>query len=200
MELVLGQQQIQYKKQPSADEIIEKINELLVNGYFFSHFIVDGKEIYEDHEEYLNLNLDGITKLEVIAKTEKEFMNDIHLSAEDYLKRVGPELVILSEGFHSNPTSQTWTDYELLFGGVEWLYDMLTLIGRSEERLANWESYVSLSNEMQEILMQLGQAVEKNNYMQTGNILRDRLIQNFEAFEIAIKKTNDEQGIRPNLH
>ena len=51
MKLIFEQQQIEYEKTPSSDDVNGKVNEYLADNYYFSHFITDGTEIYEDHEE-----------------------------------------------------------------------------------------------------------------------------------------------------
>ena len=164
MKLIFGQQQIDYKNVPSSDDIIGEINELLAESYHFSHFIADGTEVYEQHEDYLNLNLDRVKILEIIAKTEKEFMNDVLLSAEDYLKRAKPELALLPKGFSVQPTTGTWTSFEMLLEGAQWLNDMLAAMGESRERPVNWEAYAGLSGVIQGELSKLGKAVEKENH------------------------------------
>ena len=96
MKLIIGEQQIEYKEIPSADEVIERINESLTQGYYFSHFISDGEEVYDEHEDYLESHLDEIKELKVVIKTEKEFMNDVLLSAEEYLQRAIPDMSVLA--------------------------------------------------------------------------------------------------------
>lgn len=200
MKLTFGEHQIEYKKTPTSDEVIKKINEFLAEGYYFSHYIADGTEIYEDYEAYLNTNLGRLKKLEVIAKIEKEFMNDVLISAEDYLKRAKPELTVLHQEFIDGPRSETWTRFEMLLEGTGWLNDMLSVVGGSNERPASWESYVELQASMQAELAKLSEAVEKENYVQIGNILRDGLIPNFFALETEIGKTIDVSGTRKNLN
>ncbi|WP_318615789.1 hypothetical protein [Sporosarcina sp. YIM B06819] len=200
MKLVIEQQEIELKKDPSSDEVIEKIKELIAADDNFSHFIADGTEVYENHEEYLNLNLDRISKLEVIAKSEKKFMNDVLNSAEEYLRRANSDLVALSQEFQNSPTKETWASFEMLLEGAQWLNDMLVTIGESKERPVNWEAYVSLAGGMQGELAKLGQAVEKENHEQIGDIIRDGLISTFEALEVEIGKTIDAEGIREYLN
>ncbi|WP_438296401.1 hypothetical protein [Sporosarcina sp. FA15] len=53
----------------------------------------------------MTVNLGRVKKLEVVAKIEKEFMNDVLISAEDYLKRAKSEPVVLHEGFSNSPTT-----------------------------------------------------------------------------------------------
>jgi len=199
VELVFQEQQIEFNKILSSDEVITKINELLDENYYFSHFIADGTEIYEDHESYLNVNLDRIGKLEIIAKTEKEFMNDILLSAEDYLKRAKPELAALTDGFYSNPTDETHTNSSQLMDGLQWLDEMLALIVNSNERPPNGEIYVELTQTLQTGIVQLGEAMENSDNVLIADIIQYELTPTFEQLEVAIGETIDTVGTRYDL-
>lgn len=57
MKLYIGTEEIYYIETPTADDVIVLINENSPEGYFFSHFIVDGIDIYENHEDFLERNL-----------------------------------------------------------------------------------------------------------------------------------------------
>jgi len=199
VELVFQEQQIEFNKIPSSDEVITKINDLLNENYYFSHFIADGTEIYEDHEAYLNVNLDRIEKLEIIAKTEKEFMNDILLSAEDYLKRAKPELVALTDGFYSNPTAETHTSFGQLMDGLQWLDEMLALVAVSSERSLNGEAYAELRQTLQTEIAQLGEAVENSDNVLIADIIQYELIPVFEQLETIIGESIDTVGTRHDL-
>ena len=126
-------------------------------------------------------------------------MNDVLISAEDYLKRAKSELLVLHEGFSNNPTTETWASFDMLLEGTGWLNDMLSVVGSSDARPANWEMYAKLSVSIQGELAKLGEAVEKEDYVQIGNILRDGLILSFDELEVEIGKTIDSEGVRVGL-
>ena len=199
MKLIIGEQQIVLDKKITSDEVIGKINEYLAEGYYFSHFIVDGVEVFDEHEEYLNLNLDRIRELEVVAKTEKEFMNDVLFSTEDYLKRAKPELSVLATEFTATPTAETWANFEMLLEGAGWLTDMLTVIGDSNERPANWETYVKLSAKLQGELAKLAESVEQEQLGQISDSIQNDLLLIYESLEAEVGKTIDSEGTRENL-
>ncbi|WP_156476082.1 hypothetical protein [Sporosarcina psychrophila] len=56
--------------------------------------------------------------MEVVAKTEEEFMNDVLISAGKFLKRAKPELAALPKKFHVKPITKTWTSFEMLLKGA----------------------------------------------------------------------------------
>lgn len=199
MELLFQQQQFNFEQTATSGEVIEKINELLKESYYFSHFIVDGIEVYEDHENYLIINLDRIEKLEVIAKKEKEFINDVLLSAEEYLKRAKPELAALPEGFYANPTTDTYASFDQLLGGLQWLDEMLSIVGSSYEHPESWEKFIGLSETMKSEIANLGEAVESSDNVLVADIIQYELIPIFEELELAIGTAIDTEGQRYDL-
>ena len=200
LQLIIGEQHIEYKEKPAADEVIERINESLTEGYYFSHFISDGVEVYDEHEEYLEGNLDEIVELEVVIKTEKEFMNDVLLSAEEYLQRAIPDVKALANDFGRVPTSDTWDRFDMLLGGMEWLNDMLKVVCNSEERPSNWETYHKLTSNMQAEVSKLGKAVEKKKSSQISTIVKVGLLPIFEQLEKEFGETIDTEFVRKNLN
>lgn len=200
MRLIIGEHHIEYKEKPSAEEVIERINESVTEGYYFSHFIADGKDVYDEHEEYLEGNLNKIKELEVVIKTEKEFMNDVLLSAEEYLQRSIPEVSTLANDFNRVPTSDTWDRFEMLLGGMEWLNDMLKVVCSSKERPSNWEMYQQMTSNMQAELSKLGKAVEKKKNTQISKIIKKDLLPIFERLEKEFGETIDSEFVRRNLN
>ncbi|WP_342512990.1 hypothetical protein MKY34_20690 [Sporosarcina sp. FSL K6-1522] len=199
MELTFQEQKFEFNTKPSPDEIVAKINELLKENYYFSHFIADGFEIYDDHEDYLIVNIDRIEKLEVIAKTEKEFLNELLLSTEDYLKRAKPELASLSDGFYSNPSPEVRSSFSQLMEGLQWLDEMLAAIDNSNERPADWDICMELSASMNAEIANLSEAVENSDNILIADIIQYEFIPLFESLETEIGKTIDTVGTRHDL-
>jgi len=199
VELTIQEQKIEFNTIPSPDEVVAKINELLKENYYFSHFIADGIEVYEDHEEYLTVNVDRIEKLEVIAKTEKEFLNEILLSAEEYLKRAKPELASLPDGFYSNPSPEIRSNFSQLIEGLQWLDEMLLVIDKSNERPADWNQCMELSQSMKEEIVNLSEAIDNSDNILIADIIQYEFIPIFESLEIEVGKTIDTVGMRHDL-
>lgn len=199
MELIFKGQQFEFDKMPSSDEVVAKINELLERNYYFSHFIADGVDIYENHEDHLIVNVERIKKLEVIAKTEKEFLNDILLSTEAYLKRAKPELAILSDGFYSNPSPEIRSSFSHLMEGLQWLNKMFAVIDNSNERPTNWDTCMELAASMNVEVANLSEAVENSDNILIADIIQYEFIPVFESLETEIEKTIDTVGIRHDL-
>ena len=199
VELTFQEQKIEFNTTPSPDEVVAKINELLKENYYFSHFLADGIEVYEDHEEYLTVNVDRIEKLEVIAKTEKGFLNDILLSTEDYLKRAKPELALLPDGFYSNPSPEVRSSFSQLMEGLQWLDEMLSVIDKSNERPSDWNTCMELSQSMKAEILNLSEAVDNSDNILIADIIQYEFIPIFESLETELGKTIDTVGTRHDL-
>lgn len=199
MEFIYNGQPVKTMQAAHADQIIEEINNAMQKGYFFSYFIADGEEVFENHEQYLEQHAGKIDKLEIIAKTEKQFANDLLLDGEGYLTRALKELPVLSEAFYDNPTSEDWTKLDALLGGLQWLDEMLMSIGRSNIQISNWQSYLAISEKMQDEIKNFAEALENEDNVLIGDIIQYELQPIFEEFKEEINTTIDNEGTRHDL-
>lgn len=200
MELIFKDQIIQYKELPSVEEIIQKINELLIDNYYYSHFIVDGQVVYEDPEQYLLEELSAISKLEVIGRTAAEFTNDILLTAEEYLKRAKPEMTDLAEGFYQNPGTEHWTNFSDMLEGIQWLNQIILSIDGINEQPGNWNAYLNLAAKLEMELGNLEEAVENSDYVLIADIIQYELIPLYESLINEINTTIDTEGTRNDVN
>ncbi|VDH00950.1 Uncharacterised protein [Lysinibacillus sphaericus] len=200
MEMFFQQQVIHLNDPLSPEDIILKINGLLTKEYYFSHLIVDGKEVYDDYEKYLESHFNHIKELEIIVKTEKEFVNDLMISAEDYIEQALPELPSLAEDFYDNPVHATWTRLEQLLGGLQWLNEMLMIIGKSTNVPANWDKYLDVSSRMQEVIPTLAEAIENGDTVLIGDLIQYELIATLQALYNEVTNTIDNEGTRHGLN
>ncbi len=186
--------------QPSTVQVVDQIKRILQGNYYFSHFVADETVIYENHEQYLEQYLPDIHKLEIVAKTVKEFVNDLLLSTQEYTERAIVELQPLAEAFYSNPTSETWSTLDQLLGGLQWIHDMLMTVGTSGKVPSNWSRYIEVSYKMQEEIRDLAEAMENEDNVLIGDLLHYELLPNFEKLQKETKWTIDNEGMRYDLN
>lgn len=199
MELIF-QERTMTLDNPTAADIVENINELLSEQYYFIHFIADGTEIYEDHETYLEQHLTQLSRLEIVAKTVQQFVNDLLLSTESYIQRALPELAILSEAFYDSPTTEAWGQLSDLLEGLQWMDAMLMAIGRSTAVPSNWQAYLNVSTAIQKEIRNLGEALDNEDHVLIGDILQYELIPQFETLQSEVTTTIDNEGTRYDLN
>lgn len=200
MELIFKEQIVLLEDLSSSEVIIMKINELVKKGEYFSHFIADGIEVYEEYEKYLETHLGKIRKLEVVLKSEKEFVNDLLLSAEEYIVHGIPELSNIAEGFYDSPLSETWARLDQLLVGLQWLDEMMMVIGESAKIPVNWGEYLMITSVMHEIIVKLAEAIENEDDVLIGDLIQYELIASFEDLRDEIKNTIDNEGVRHDLN
>lgn len=200
MELIFHDQVVVLNDSPKAEDIILKINDSLPNGHYFSHIIIDGNAVHENYEEYIELRLKQIKKIEVILKTEKEFFNDLMISAEEYIEQAIPELHSLAQDFSDNPVPATWIRLDQLLGGLQWLDEILMAIGKSMNTPMNWRQYLEVSNAMNELIQNLAEAIENEDTVLIGDLIQYELVDTFEALQNEFTNTIDNEGTRYDLN
>lgn len=194
MELIFGSQTVQFETMPSVKEIIEKINELMTDQYYFSHLVVDGVEVYEEPENYLFERLVTTSRIEVIAKTIREYVNELLLISKDYIKRAIPELTVLADGFYQNATAAEWKNFSEMLEGVQWLNQMTLLINNSKERPLNWDEIINLSAKLKSELENLEEAVGNKDNILIADIMQYELLPLYEGLESEIHTTLVTEG------
>ena len=200
MELLFKNETVQFNKQSSVGEIIEKINELLTNRYYYSHMIVDGEEIYKEPETFLLESLEFISTIEVVVKTARKFVDELLLMAVDYLTGAIPEIPALADGFYQNPKAEDWEMFSAMLEGMQWLNQTIDLIDKSTVIPANWDECIRLAVQLQMELKNLEQAVENTDSVLIADIIQYELLPVYEALQVEFNTTIDAEVERDDLN
>ncbi|WP_260838905.1 hypothetical protein [Heyndrickxia oleronia] len=200
MELIYQEHSFQLNKQTNVEIIIEKIHEILEDGVFFSHLIIDGKEVYEDFEIYLLDHLTQIKQIKVITKTVGEFINELLLTAEGYLDRAIPEVSLLSNEFYQNSSTEGWNKFSQMLEGIQWLNQMIHTINKIKEQPNNWNEYLNLSKKLENEIKNLEVAVENDDNVLIADIIQYEILSIFERVKSVIQTTIDLEGCRHDLN
>src|SRR5690625_3595105 len=94
MQLIYKDEQIKLNRDQSAlTAIFEKVSKLIgQKDTVFSHLVIDGIDVYENHEVYINNKISQIMKIEIITKSVKEMIWETMESVQEYLERAVPAL------------------------------------------------------------------------------------------------------------
>lgn len=200
MKLIFKNEMIHFSEIPSVEEIIDKINELLNNEYYYSHLIVDGEEIYKEPDTFLVESLASISTVEVVVKTAREFVDELLLMAADYLTGAIPEIPALADGFYQNPKAENWEIFSAMLEGMQWLNQTIDLIDKSTERPGNWDECIKLAVQLQMELKNLEQAVENTDSVLIADIILYELLPVYEALQVEFNTTVDTEVERDDLN
>lgn len=202
MELSFKNEVIQYdaQKQPTVEDIIVQINEWIRDDYYFSHLVIDGFEIYEHLELCLEEKLTHAQKIEVMARTNTELINDILLSSDEYIKRAIPELNTLFEEFYQNPLKDSWMKFEQMIEGIQWLHQMIRCINQFKERLQNGTQYIQIESRLEMEIQHLEEAVENEDNVLIADLIQYEIITIYEALKKEIQLTIDTEGLRYDVN
>lgn len=177
-------------------EILEKISETDLQ---FSHLVIDGEEVYENYGEYILERLNEVDTVEVVLKTVKELINETLLSTESYIKRAIPEIETIVDEFYQNPSQQTWEKLKQLIEGIQWIAQVILSIDQFEEKLANWEDYLTNLATLQNELPNLLEALQNQDTVLIGDIIQYEILPIFETLQKIVTDTIDNEGTRPDL-
>ena len=200
MELLFLEETITLEQRVTAKDVIEKIQSLLGVKYYYSHLVVDGETIYEDPLYYLEEHLSRTKCIEVIVKTPREFINDLMLTAEAYIKGAKPEIEVLIEAFYQNPTSENWSQFSQLLEGIQWLNQITVLIEKIPEKPRNWTAFIEKATALEAALRNLQEAVENNDSILIADMIQYEILPVMEAIGNKIQQTIDTEGYRHDIN
>ena len=199
MKLIFQEQIIELDQMFSVENVIESINKLLGNDFYFSHFLVDGLEVTEEPEVFLTKEVGNIEEILVIAIPAKEFINNLMLSIEEYVERAIPYVVELFDGFYNNPTKDEWGSLAELFEGIQWLSIVIDSVEVSVIRPESWKEISTTTVEVQGELESLEEALENNDTILIGDILQYEILPVLEKIKSLVTKSIDSEGERHDL-
>ncbi|MDR4316315.1 Uncharacterised protein [Niallia circulans] len=190
MELHLSSEMLIYENSvKNIDILIQKINEdLEKNKLYFSHLIINGKEVYSDFEEQIMEQINTIEKIELVTKTIDEFINDLTVSLNEYSNRAIPSIKQLTEQFYQSPTEESWGMLQDLLEGLNWMYSTIKSMGNTELNEYK-EKLLNVANHFEVELPNLLDAIESHDYILIGDIISYEILPQFESIGSITEET-----------
>lgn len=177
------------------DDIFNEINNIISNeNLVFSHLIIDGIDIYEDHYDYFMDNIKFIEEVKVVAKTVKEILEEIILSTIDYIERAMPEIEILADEFYKEPSKESWHKLTELIGGIKWIIDSFAIIDNTLElkdivdSYEEWNLYAKYIYELGELMGEFEEILENNDLVSIADILSYEIVPLFKGMQEKLEK------------
>ncbi len=179
LKIYIENQILEYEN--NKDEINKILNEIdsviTKSSKTLSHMVIDGYEIYETFYDYFLDNIRAIEKVDVIALTYKELVDDILISTLNYLERTPDIIENLADKFYKNPYGDDWNDLNNLLGGISWIMNTFSSIdqdGRLKDIVSSYEDWNLYAKELfslQEILSDFEGALSSGDNVTIADIL-----------------------------
>lgn len=200
MKLRFQQEELTFEQPIVVESIIEQINNWLGETHYFSHLIIDGEEVAEQPEEALEAQRETMQEVEVVAIEASQFINDLLVSAEEYVKRATPVLEVVAEQFYDAPTEESYLDLNDLFGGLQWLNSMIDVIEQSIVRPENWADVKEAVEPLSDVLQDFEEALNNNDNVLLADLLSYEIKPVFEQVNELVTTIIDTVGERDELH
>ena len=188
MNIYIQDKEIQFENSSEKiDQLFNTINKnLYEQGLQFSHLIIDGEEIYDNFDSYIVENIEAIKKIQVIAMSVVEIVNENIISTEQYAKNAVPVINKLADEFYQGPNEKTWMQLTDLFEGIQWIIQSLVKINSIENSneiaidYEVWNEYAQEVSKLNNIIPELEDAIVNKDNILIGDMLLYEVVPVFE--------------------
>lgn len=185
----------------SIDEITNLVHEALSDKeIFFSHFVIDGVEVYDDYALYFEEHLNGIESVEVVLKSVREFVSDVCLSLATYLERALPEMERLSDSLYQGEKTIGSEESLQLVEGLDWVFQAISTVDQSTKKPATWDDVIAKAVVIQNAFQEVVEAMENKDDVLFADIVQYEITPALQEIKETINKTLDEEGMRDTMN
>ncbi|ATW25685.1 hypothetical protein [Candidatus Formimonas warabiya] len=132
--------------------------------------------------------------------SRKEMLDQMTISANQYLDRALPEIKVLADGFYQGPSEETWKSLLQLLEGIQWLLEYMNHLVCHKELYANGDKFREISANLQNQLHQFEEALKSQDATLMGDILHFEVILILESAKNEILMIIDKEGIGHDLN
>lgn len=169
--------------------IIEKVNELIKDeNTIFSHLVVDGVDVYENHEAYINEHLAELMKVEIVTNKATEMIWETAQSVRDYLERAIPALEKLVDESYEEFSQETWEGISQLIEGLQWMLQFKEFTQQSPRQPENWDEFAENFAVCEEQFTPLLDAIEAQDTILISDILAYEITPAYEEILASTEK------------
>ena len=162
----------------TTQDVVQAIQVLLGTHHYFSHLIIDGKEVPQLTD---TMDLTTVEEIEVIAITAQAFITDLLTSITDYLQHALPNLAVVTERFmQGTANAEQWQGVSDLFESAQWLHQANDVITASEVCPPAWRESQAPLNKLTASLPLFEAPLREENQQQIAELLRVNVTPAFE--------------------
>ncbi|MBB6282005.1 hypothetical protein [Geobacillus subterraneus] len=137
-----------------------------------SHLVIDGVEVYDDFETYMEERIDSIRTIDVVAVTVEEYIRDVFQTMHSYLMRALPEIERIIDEFYQSPSEDAWMRFEQMLEGIQWIDQALYWLAEQSKQPLDRQMLAHIRETLAEQLRQLLQAVEAGDAVLIADLIQ----------------------------
>ncbi|USG65325.1 hypothetical protein NDK47_24990 [Brevibacillus ruminantium] len=201
MRLVVSGQEYYFEgKNFEASQIMEKVVEISrLENLVYSHMRIDGVDVYENVEQFIEDHAQTIELVEAIFITISELINDILISTGQYSERAIPELQELFEECYKGPDKDTWVKFGQLVEGIQWLQQTGVFIKENRESVNDCQIQEEIFNFANEVVL-LEEAVEQQDFILLGDIIQYEILPKFQLIGNHLKNITSYEVVKHDFN
>ena len=177
----------------SIEQVFEYIRQAIEETeYNFSYMIVDGEEVDDEFEIYLEDNLNSIKEVKIVMMTNKEIVEVSLCNINNFLKSVIPVMKTLSDNFYKDPSAEDWELASNLVEEVRYIIyirESMDDTGSLSALISNyyaWNDYKTQVSTLNNITEEFRLALEQVDTDKIGDMIASEIIPAFEKMNIQL--------------
>jgi hypothetical protein len=179
---------------PDVEELFSTMAAQLVeHKLHISHMTVDDEEIYENYREYIEQQLPDIKQIHVNVVTMKQFTDELIASSHAYCIQVTEQLPLLSTQYYQTPTQESWQQFQSFIEGVEWLTQLIGLIGEQGALYNNAAAFPEIGIALNQMMSELLEGMERQDHTAIGDLLQYEVVPLIEKLQQELHQTIGEE-------
>lgn len=169
-------------------DMFEEINNIImISGYMLSHLVIDGIDIYENHQRIIEENIENIDDIKVVLVSKEEILDENINELIKYVERLYNQSLTIGKKYYLNDFND-YKDVVDVMEGIIFVQKTLNVVGTYIE-IKN----VSRINEIIESCNILFTNMEK--YMEANDLVSMGDIFTMEVREKAIELLREIKAI-----
>lgn len=185
----------------SIEHISKLVNEALEDkAVYFSHFIVDGVEVFEEYQLYFEENIARIQEVEAVMKSIEEFILGLTLSIESYIARALPEVEALADELYQGKQSIGSEKTLQFVEGMQWVFQAVGTIDQTEKKSPAWGEVLVQAVKLEASLQEVEEALQNEDEVLFADILQYEITPGLNDLYNKVTSIINEEGMRHDIN
>lgn len=181
-------------KESSLQELFDKVNAHLAGSdNFFSHFTIDGVDVYEDYVPYMQERIGEITSIVVEVRNRRQLADESVESLAAYLERAVPSLQKLIDDFYRQPDEDSWLGFNQLLEGLVWMQQAMESWKANEIDYKRRADFDKLAAALRDNMNLLSEPLQAKDFTLLGDLLQYEMLPVLEQLQPLVKETLDNE-------